>query len=70
MSYHDELEREERVKDEWKLIREQDLRRSAAAAEAGLIAAYRRCHPEVPEYVADTVVLALAAIEAIGKRSA
>ena len=70
MSYHDELEREERVKDEWKLIREQDLKSRAKAAEDGLIAAYRAEHPEVPDYVKDTVVLALAAIQAIGKRSA
>ena len=69
MSDHKDQAREQVVVDEWKLIREQDLKSRAKAAEEGLIAAYRAEHPEVPAYVADTVVLALAAIAAIGKRS-
>jgi hypothetical protein len=70
MSYHDDEAREEHVRDEWRLIREQQALMDARAAEDQLIAMYRRRHPEVPSHVKDTTVLALLTLEAIGRRSA
>ena len=49
--------------------RQQEIRARAEEEKARLIASYRERHPEVGWYVTDATVLALASIEAIGRRS-